>query len=74
MIIFTLLFVLFPIVIYGLVLYQSYLNNMIVYQTFISMLAIYVGLYIIMTVYMIVKYCRLIEEVYNDVKYLNRGE
>lgn len=72
--IFALLFIVFPIIIYGLVLYQSYLNNMIAYNTLITMLLVYIGLYAIMTVYMILSYYRLIREVYNDVRYLNRGE
>lgn len=72
--IFVLLFIIFPIVIYGLVLYQSYLNNMIAYNTLITMVLVYIGLYAIMTVYMILSYYKLIREVYSDVKYLNRGE
>ncbi|WP_296878406.1 FtsX-like permease family protein [Thomasclavelia sp.] len=73
-IIFALLYVLFPIVVYGLVLYQSYLNQMIVYHTFVVMISTYVGLYALMLIYMVVRYCKLIKEVYSDVKYLNRGE
>lgn len=74
MALFIVLVVLFPIVMYGLLLYQGYLVNMITYNTFITMVSIYIILYMIMSVYMIFSYRKLIKEVYSDVRYLNSGE
>ena len=74
MMLFIILIVIFPIVMYGSLLYQSYLVNMITYNTFITMIAIYIILYTFMSIYMIVSYRKLIKEVYDDVRYLNHGE
>ena len=74
MMLFIILIVIFPIVMYGSLLYQSYLVNMITYNTFITMIAIYIILYTFMSIYMIVSYRKLIKEVYDDVRYLNHDE
>lgn len=74
MALFIILVVVFPIVMYGLLLYKSFLANMITYNTFVTMISIYVVLYALMSIYMIYSYHKLIKEVYDDVRYLNSGE
>ena len=74
MLVFILLIVLFPISIYGFLLYQSYLASIIPYSTFITMILIYIVAYAVMSIYMIIGYRNLIKEVYDDVKYLNHSE
>ena len=74
MLVFILLIVLFPISIYGFLLYQSYLAGIIPYSTFITMILIYIVAYAVMSIYMIIGYRNLIKEVYDDVKYLNHSE
>lgn len=73
-ILFIILIVLFPILMYGTLLYKSYLMGMVTYNTFITMIAIYIVLYLVMSIYMIYSYHQLIKEVYNDVRYLNQSE
>lgn len=74
MLVFILLIVIFPIAIYGTLLYQSYLANIVPYSTFVTMISIYIMFYSIMSIYMIISYRNLIKEVYDDVKYLNHSE
>lgn len=74
MMIFIILIVIFPIAIYGTLLYQSYLANIVPYNTFVTMISIYSVFYTVLSVYMIASYRKLIKEVYDDVRYLNHGE
>lgn len=63
-----------PVILYSIMLYQSYINNIISKNMMFILVISYLFCFIIFGIYMLYQYNLSVREVYEDVRYLNRSE
>lgn len=71
---FMLIVVVFPMILYVLLLYRTYLLSYISISVVITLIISYFAVFTLLALYMLSAYHRTIKEAYQDVKYLNRSE
>lgn len=62
-----------PVFLYAIVLYKSYLLSFVTLTDYMIIIVSYIIIFLILGIIIYIKYIRTIQEVYDDVKYLNRG-
>lgn len=72
--VFILMIDIMPVILYAIMLYQSYINNIISKSMMFVLIISYLLCLIIFGIYMLYQYNLSVREVYEDVRYLNRSE
>lgn len=72
-IIFAIFAIMIPLLLFDLLSYRAYIGNYLSLEVLIGLSVVYMVMYLLILIYILVKERKMLKEVTNHVKYLNRG-